>query len=615
MPFFFLGKQTHTRLLAFGFGLILLCMTLALGTDMATSTRQATITDRLVNHLYPARRQVHEIARLVLALDDEGAWYILSHDPHQQAQLLHNYQQDVQLLHEAIAKATALADTSGQRDALAQFTHSFFGTGGYYEDNQQAFAQKQAGQERAADNNYVHSPFLPTIQYYTQVYDGVVEQEIAWAEADEDSAARLVRVLSLGLGSVSVLFGLGIAFLVTRSITRLYQQIEEKNATLSEINARLQALATTDPLTGLPNHRAMVAAIEQELTRSERYARPCTLLFADLDHFKAINDGYGHPVGDAILREFATTVRTALRGIDTLGRWGGEEFMLLLPETEAEDALAAAERVRTTIASHVFDAGGGMRLTCSLGVATYPFDALEREELVTAADRAMYGAKKLGRNQVRIASDPVILALDTDQPGSREDAALAGTVEAMTTLVEARDRYTGQHTFRVSALTTRLALALGLDASEAYMIGLAGRLHDVGKVAVPDAVLQKPARLTDEELALMRRHPIVGGDVVSRVPSLRAIAPIIRAHHEQWDGHGYPDGLAGEQIPLGARIVAVADAYEAMLTDRPYQQAHDEAWVLAELRSCAGRQFDPMVVETLERVLTAEQAHTALAGI
>ena len=225
---------------------------------------------------------------------------------------------------------------------------------------------------------------------------------------------------------------------------------------------------------------------------------------------------------------------------------------------------------------------------------------------MAAADRAMYGAKKLGRNQVRKADDPAILALETDQPGSREDDTLVGTIEALTALVEARDHYTGEHTSRVSALATRLALALGLDASEAYMIGLVGRLHDIGKVAVPDVVLLKPSRLTEEEQLLIRKHPVVGGDVVSRVPSLRMIAPSIRAHHEQWDGSGYPDGLAGERIPLGARIVATADAYEAMTTDRPYQPARERAWALAELRRCAGTQFDPSVVEVLERVIKAE---------
>lgn len=383
-------------------------------------------------------------------------------------------------------------------------------------------------------------------------------------------------------------------------------ELRAKNQALSGANARLEALATTDPLTGLPNHRGFVAAIDQELKRSQRYGRPCALLFLDLDHFKALNDGYGHPAGDAGLQEFATLVCTFLRGMDTVARWGGEEFLALLPETDGEGGLAAAERIRAAVATHTFAVGGGIHLTCSVGTATYPFDSEERDGLITAADRALYGAKKLGRNQVRTASDRALLALDADKPGSREDAALAGTVEALIALVEARAHYTGQHTSRVSALTTRLALALGLDTSQAYMIGLAGRLHDVGKVVVPDAVLQKPAPLTEEEQALMRRHTVVGGDVVSRVPSLRAIAPLIRAHHEEWNGSGYPDGLTGEQIPLGARIVAVADAYYAMTTNRPDQPACDAASALAELRRCAGTLFDPTVVQGLERILATE---------
>ena len=386
------------------------------------------------------------------------------------------------------------------------------------------------------------------------------------------------------------------------------EELQAKNTALADANMRLSALATTDPLTALPNHRSLVAAIDQELQRSRRYYRPCSLLFLDLDHFKALNDGYGHPAGDAVLQEFAETVRNTLRGMDTLGRWGGEEFLAILPETDREEAQAAAERVRAAIAAHVFKIGGGLRLTASIGIATYPFDSEEREGLIIAADQAMYGAKRLGRNQVRTADDQALFALDAEKAGTREEAALAGTVEAIASLVEARDNYTGQHTMRVAALTMQLALALGLDAAEAYMIGFAGRLHDVGKVAIPDAILQKPARLTDEEWTIMRTHPNVGADVVSHVPSLRTIAPIIRAHHERWDGGGYPDKLAGENIPLGARIIAVVDAYEAMTTDRPYQKARPMEKALAELRRCAGSQFDPNVVVALDRVLTARFA-------
>src|SRR6266567_210104 len=223
------------------------------------------------------------------------------------------------------------------------------------------------------------------------------------------------------------------------------EELRANNRALSEANGRLEALATTDPLTGLPNHRAFVAALNQELKRSQHYYRPCALLFLDLDHFKALNDGYGHPAGDAVLQEFSTLVLALLRGMDTLGRWGGEEFVALLPETDVEGALEAAERLRTAVTAHIFSIGGGVRLTCSIGIAVYPFDSEERDGLIRTADQAMYAAKKLGRNQVRTAKDPAVIALaiEPGEAGSREEAALAGTVEALATLVEARDHYTG----------------------------------------------------------------------------------------------------------------------------------------------------------------------------
>jgi len=378
---------------------------------------------------------------------------------------------------------------------------------------------------------------------------------------------------------------------------------------LQTAHDELAALAVTDPLTGLPNHRALVTALEQELERAQRYHHPCAVLFVDLDHFKALNDGYGHAAGDAALRELGVVVRSCLRNIDIIGRWGGEEFLALLPETNEEAALKTAERIRSAIAAHIFSAGGGMHLTSSLGVAVYPNHALDRSALVAAADLAMYVAKKLGRNQTRSASDPTTVSLEAEKRnGSREEAALTGAVDSLTMLLEARDSYTGEHTSDAALLALQLALALGLDTTEARMISLAGRLHDLGKVAIPDAILQKPAPLTEEEWKLMRTHPIIGADVVSRMPSLRVLAPIIRSHHERWDGHGYPDQLSGEAIPLGARIIAVVDAYSAMTTNRPYRKAHNPAWALRELQRCAGTQFDPQVVAALELMLSADLA-------
>lgn len=394
----------------------------------------------------------------------------------------------------------------------------------------------------------------------------------------------------------------------------LQKELHAKNRTLSETNARLQALATTDPLTGLPNHRALIADLEHELARAYRYQHECAILFLDIDHFKALNDGYGHAVGDSVLRDFAALVQQNMREADVPGRWGGEEFLVILPETGEQEARRISERLRSAVESYAFTMGGGMSLTCSIGIATFPEDAGERDGLVTSADQAMYAAKRLGRNQVRTASDPAALAFSKhgSEQGSREDVALFGTVEALSALVEAHDRYTGLHTRRVATLATRLALALGLEATEARMVGLSGRLHDVGKVGIPDSVLQKPESLNEEEHASMQEHTIVGAEIISRIPSLRALVPVIRAHHERWDGNGYPDGLAGTEIPLGARIVAVADAYDAIISERHYQPARDPAWAFNELRRCAGTQFDPEIASVLEEMLT--QQNSMLAG-
>jgi diguanylate cyclase (GGDEF)-like protein len=382
-------------------------------------------------------------------------------------------------------------------------------------------------------------------------------------------------------------------------------QVEVRTESLSAANRRLESLATTDPLTSLLNHRALNIALSQELERSERYDRSCALLFLDLDHFKALNDGCGHTAGDAVLNELGVVARDCLRGIDTIGRWGGEEFVIILPETNRESALQVAERIRAAIAGNLFNVGGGVHLTCSIGVSIYPDDAGDLSSLVEAADRAMYAAKILGRNQARWTGEAAVATLvgRRDLMGSREEVTLIGIVEALVTLVGARDLYTERHTDDVCALATQIAIKLGLDENEARMVGLVGKLHDIGKVAVPDAILQKPGPLTPEEWALIREHPVVGANVVSHIPLLRITAPGIRGHHERWDGTGYPDGLAGEKIPLGARIVAVADAYCAMTTRRPYQAPRPSDQALGELKRCSGTQFDATVVDALEQIL------------
>jgi diguanylate cyclase (GGDEF)-like protein/putative nucleotidyltransferase with HDIG domain len=369
-------------------------------------------------------------------------------------------------------------------------------------------------------------------------------------------------------------------------------------------STRLETLADVDPVTGLPNHRALVSLVEREIARSQRYEHACSVLFLDLDHFKTLNDTFGHHAGDRALQEFGALLRSTLRETDSVGRWGGEEFLACLPETDAQAAWSIAERVRSAVADHGFWAAGGAHLTCSIGVATYPQDAGHWDEVIKLADHAMYAAKKRGRDCTHRAGAPHAGTGDSEiAAGGREDAELLGVLGALSVLMKQRDPATAKHSNAVAALGVQVARAMNCGDVEEQVVWLAGHLHDVGKLAVPDAILWKPGDLTGEEWGTIRRHTEMGAQAVSCVPSLRILAPIIRAHHERWDGRGYPDHLRGPEIPLAARILAVADAYVAMRADRPYRPALSETEALDELRRCSGAQFDPETVVALIRVL------------
>ena len=422
----------------------------------------------------------------------------------------------------------------------------------------------------------------------------------AWADP---WAWAALHALFVGLAGVAGVTAWRLNEQVRARLISTRDELQAAHDELTIAHDELAALATTDPLTCLPNHRALVSAVDQEIERSRRYGRVFSLLFLDLDHFKALNDACGHHAGDHALQALGTLLVRSLRPVDTAGRWGGEEFVAVLPETDIDSARAVAERIREAVAGNAFN-DIGVHLTCSLGVSSYPLDGSDRGSLIDAADRAMYTAKSLGRNQTLTTADPAVRALGGTGPDSSRDAlALTGAVEALAMLVDVRDDYTGAHAEDVGRLTLKVAVELGFPRDEATMVAMAGRLHDVGKVAIPDSILRKPGPLTDAEWTIMRSHSAVGADVVRLIPALRGIAPIVRSHHEKIDGSGYPDGLVGDEIPLGARIIAAVDAYIAMTTDRPYRQAMEPASAVEELRRHAGSQFDTAVLRAFEAVL------------
>ena len=322
------------------------------------------------------------------------------------------------------------------------------------------------------------------------------------------------------------------------------------------------------------------------------------MLVCDLDNFKRVNDSLGYVEGDEALRRFAGVLAAAG---GRAARLGGEEFAVVLPDCDEEAALAVGERVRAAVAATFADFP--WPVTTSVGIAVSGPGAEDASQLLRAATRAVFGAKRLGRDRcVAYHAEALESLLGTlDDEGATREQLAAAMLLAET--LDMRDVGTARHSQTVGRYAEEIARALGLPEAHVERIRAAGVLHDIGKLGVADAVLKKPGALTDEEWAEMRRHPELGARILDHA-NLRDISAWVLAHHERIDGRGYPHGLAGDVIPLEARILAVADAYEAMTADRAYRAAlgHDAAQ--EELRACSGTQFDPAVVEAFLAVLT-----------
>ncbi|HYX87805.1 MAG TPA: diguanylate cyclase [Gaiellaceae bacterium] len=369
-------------------------------------------------------------------------------------------------------------------------------------------------------------------------------------------------------------------------------------------------LALTDPLTGLGNHRHFHERLERELRHARERRLPLTLCLVDVDDFKRVNDRFGHPAGDRILSQLATRLRQSGEAF----RLGGDEFALLLPGCSEEAALTAASSVVERIAALEVDEAGSV--TVSAGLATSPQHAADRDELIRLADSALYWAKEYGKNRVRAFRPDVIELAELKRLASGPDrAARLRAAASLARAVDARDVYTGSHSQRVADLAARTARRLGLPDEDVELTRLAASLHDLGKLAVPEEILRKPGPLTEPERMVLARHPQIGFRMLESL-GVDPVAEWVLHHHERWDGSGYPDGLPGDQIPLGARIIFVADAYDAMTSERVYRRRVAPAEAIAELERCAGTQFDPEIVTAFagEVALEREPLRAVLAS-
>lgn len=424
------------------------------------------------------------------------------------------------------------------------------------------------------------------------------ESEHVWSTDNQHFLQQVGDQLAIGLTNV-----------------RLYKRVERQ--------------ATTDGLTNLFNHRTGQEKLSEQLRLAERYERNLCVVMIDVDHFKSINDTHGHPVGDTVLKTVAQIIKRDCRDVDIPVRYGGEEFALILPEVNREGAVVVAERLRKTLSKEVIAHDSiQVSVTASLGVACYPDDAVTQHQLLELADKALYMSKRMGRNQVHTAADLKFpeyregdAPMQAATPGQRrpqpapppeEELGLVPevveTVKKMAGALYSKSEYNKVHHLETARFSEMVAKVLGLSPKQVEQIRVASLLHDVGLLHVPEDILNKQGQVTAEELKILMQHPSLGAEMLRTIPALREICDILENHHECWDGTGYPRGLKGEEIPLAARIVAIVDAYHAMISDRPYRAAMSSEKAKRVLKASAGTQFDPFLVDIFLAVLAEIEA-------
>ena len=373
---------------------------------------------------------------------------------------------------------------------------------------------------------------------------------------------------------------------------------------VTELVNRLSDAALTDTLTGLRNRLALDRELYAEVERAEASGESLSIVVGDLDYFKSVNDRLGHRAGDKALVRAGRMLLWHRRGRDCIARTGGEEFTILMPGATEHEAYLVAESIRTAVEREF--AGDPAVLTFSFGVATFPHHGDSADSVLEAADQALYAAKALGRNRC-VIFNPELSTIFAPVDDRGADEFQLSTLVSLAEALDLRDTGTSDHSWTVGRYSAMIAAELGLPPERVKRVEVAGVLHDIGKVGLPDAILQKPGPLGKNELAEIRTHPEIGAQILNS-RGLEDLREWILAHHERPDGKGYPAGLTDDEIPLEAKILAVADAYEAMTADRVYRSGIEESAARSELLRCAGAQFDSRVVAAFLTALTRGSA-------
>lgn len=422
------------------------------------------------------------------------------------------------------------------------------------------------------------------------------------------SQPRVARGLSVWVTTVGVAVLLGLIMLLSPGhhvdliaviaalvgfaivVTRLHVSLSDRE----QLAGEMQAMAETDALTGIPNRRVFDARLSATAERAARRGETVGAITIDIDHFKAINDGYGHPLGDVVLQQVANRLATVVRPSDTLARMGGEEFAVLAPGITLASIGELAERCRHAICDSPIALGGvSIPVTISVGAACMPGHAQHADELLRVADRALYEAKANGRNVVHVG-----FAGSPQRSIPIPETGAVGWLEVLADRLDS-EQARQEHSIAMVELAALLCKRTGASVAVRRRCLAAARLHDIGKVATPLHILTKPASLTTSETLIMRDHVRAGVEILSACPETRDIAAIVGQHHERIDGSGYPNGKRGNEISIEAQIISVADAWTAMLSDRPYRAALSIDEAREQMLNGAGTQFEGSIVAAL----------------
>lgn len=392
---------------------------------------------------------------------------------------------------------------------------------------------------------------------------------------------------------------------------KLASQILNSHLTNAKLYQEARLTSLTDPLTGVGSRKLLEDKLEVESARAKRYKRPFSIAIIDLDNFKTINDVLGHASGDIALKKLATCMKSQMRTPDVLARYGGDEFVVLMPETKADNAVSLLDRLRAKVQQ--IKLRENLPMTISCGIAeSLPGDNESISEVMRRADLALYEAKNAGRNCVKIwdktmaerlkANDVEIEKIKELQrriAGLSEKAekmfiqSIWGLVQAL----EAKDPFAKRHSENVMHYAVGIAETIKTPAKQVEIIRRAAMIHDIGKIGIPDTILSKPGRLTPRERSIVEQHPLIAVRILERMTFLQREIDIVRHHHEKWNGRGYPDGLSRTSIPFGARIMAVADTFDALTSPRSYHSCRSVAEAIEILVDSSGHEFDPQAVK------------------